>query len=135
MATPHLYINPPFQGYPPFLANVLVPPPPPPLKWPNFLKVLPPSINKGKGGGGGSLLTVLLAVKSNKNGKRALEISFLFSGKNRFLWCPNCLFWKRNFVKKRVRLLCLCWWYNLFLKKCYFYKAYGWHFFFCIYPD
>ena len=78
VATPHLYINPPFQGYPPFLANVLVPPPPPPLKWLNFLKVLPPSINKGKGGRGGSLRIVLLTVKSNKNVKRALEIKFSF---------------------------------------------------------
>ena len=26
MAAPHLYINPPFQGYHPFLAKFLVPP-------------------------------------------------------------------------------------------------------------
>ena len=30
----------------------------------------------------------------------------------------------------KLPLLCLCWWYNLFLKRYYFYKAYGWHFWF-----
>ena len=36
VATPHFYINPSFQSYPPFLAKFLVPP-----KYLNFWKVLP----------------------------------------------------------------------------------------------
>ena len=49
----HFFMNhPPFQSYPPFLANFLVPPPP---KWLNFWKVLPlplpPPLHKGGGRG------------------------------------------------------------------------------------
>ena len=42
--------TPPFQGYPPFLANFLVPPHP---QVTQFLKVLPPPSPLIMGGGGG----------------------------------------------------------------------------------
>ena len=42
VATPHFYINPPFQIYPPFLAKNFILP-----KWLNFQKVLPPPFNEG----------------------------------------------------------------------------------------
>ena len=30
-----------------------------------------------------------------------LRSSFIFSGKNKFLWCPNCLLWERNFFSQK----------------------------------
>ena len=51
---------------------------------------------------------VLFLQKTHPNSKTKtkmerglLRSSFIFSGKNKFLWCPNCLLWERNFFSQK----------------------------------
>ena len=42
-------------------------------------------------------------------------------------------YWRDDNLWLQLPLLCLCWWYNLFPKRYYFYKGYDWHFWFFSY--
>ena len=111
---PHFFMNhPPFQSYPPFLANFLVPPPP---KWLNFWKVLPlplPSPLDKKGGRGRSndeyWYCIGITLQKTTEYKLKILISFFFC----FTFCFY-MFWDLDceYYVLAKQILCLlyhCW--------------------------